>query len=224
MARATFRTEETPRGDLRHVRLLVVDDDPQALALVEMALIDAHFERIIEVVTTAAAGLRRILADEHDIYLVDHRLPDGTGIGVIHEAKEAGIDKPFILITGFGSGALDEAGLHEGAADYVEKHLLSTYLERSIRYAVRDWRAGRALRDREDQLRQAQKMEAIGRLAGGVAHDFNNLLTAIIGFTDLILERVDPGDSTADHVREIRKAASSSRSAGSSFSIRRFWT
>src|SRR5688500_5125915 len=197
-----------PRGsDLRQVRLLVVDDDEQALPLVEMALMDAHFERLIEVASTAATGLARIKADEHDIYLIDHRLPDGTGINLIHEAKEAGITKPFILMTGYGSGALDEAAFHEGAADYVEKHMLSAHLERAIRYAVRDWNAGRMLRDREDQLRHAQKMEGIGRLAGGVAHDFNNLLTAIVGFTDLILERIPQTDRTADDVREIRKAA-----------------
>ena len=194
-------------GDLRHIRLLVVDDDPQALPLVEMALMDAHFERIIEVEATAASGLKRIKADEHDIYLIDHRLPDGTGISLIHEAKKAGITKPFILMTGYGSGALDEAAFHEGAADYVEKHLLAAHLERAIRYAVRDWHVSRALHDREDQLRHAQKMEAIGRLAGGVAHDFNNLLTAIVGFTDLIVERLEPRDPTADDVREIRKAA-----------------
>ena len=152
---------------------------------------DAHFERHIEVASTVTAGLERIKADEHDIYLIDHRLPDGTGINLIHEAKKAGITKPFILMTGYGSGALDEAAFHEGAADYVEKHMLSAHLERAIRYAVRDWNASRTLRDREDQLRHAQKMEGIGRLAGGVAHDFNNLLTAIVGFTDLILERID---------------------------------
>jgi signal transduction histidine kinase len=189
------------------VRLLVIDDDPQALPLVEMALSDAHFKRTIEVIPTAAEGLQRIKADEHDVYVIDHRLPDGTGISLIHDAKSAGITKPFILITGFGSSSLDEAALHEGAADYVEKHLLGTHLERAIRYAMRDWQSSRALQDREEQLRHAQKMEGIGRLAGGVAHDFNNLLTAIIGFTDLIIERVKPLDPVADDVREIRKAA-----------------
>src|SRR5437879_2027163 len=89
--------------DLRHVSILLIDDDPQAQALIDMALIDAHFERQIEVVTTAAAGLERVKADDHDIYLVDQRLPDGTGIDLIRLAKNLGADKPFILMTGYGS-------------------------------------------------------------------------------------------------------------------------
>lgn len=59
----------------------------------------------------------------------------------------------------------------------------------------------------EEQLRQAQKMEAIGRLAGGVAHDFNNLLTAIIGYADLALRRLPEDEKVRRQIAEIKKSA-----------------
>jgi two-component system, cell cycle sensor histidine kinase and response regulator CckA len=58
----------------------------------------------------------------------------------------------------------------------------------------------------EDQLRLAQKMEAVGRLAGGVAHDFNNLLTAIIGFSQLLLKRLGPDNAGRREIEEIKRA------------------
>ena len=193
--------------DLDAIRILIVDDDPQARDLIEMALTDARFRLVLDVAPNVHGGLDRIRKDEHDLYLIDQQLPDGTGVELITEARARGAHKPFILLTGHGSLALDEDASRAGASDYVEKHMVTAQLERSIRYALRTWQATRLLHDRDEQLRHAQKVEAIGRLAGGVAHDFNNLLTAIIGYTDLIAEHLDESNAIHRDVTEIRKAA-----------------
>jgi two-component system cell cycle sensor histidine kinase/response regulator CckA len=83
-------------------------------------------------------------------------------------------------------------------------------LEESNRSLQRDIAARKeaeaALHAAEEQLRQAQKMEAVGRLAGGIAHDFNNLLTVILSYANLIIDDLPPGDPLRDDVLEIRRA------------------
>jgi signal transduction histidine kinase len=107
---------------------------------------------------------------------------------------------------------LDVFRNHDGPA-VVEVRVVETEWEgevvslASLRDITARKRAEERLRQRDEQLRQAHKMEAIGRLAGGVAHDFNNLLTAIIGYSDIMMMRLASDEPLYRYVEQISKAA-----------------
>jgi len=90
-----------------------------------------------------------------------------------------------------------------GLAVSVLAFLSVLFLERII---TERRRIRKALRSSEESLRQSQKMEAVGRLAGGVAHDFNNLLTAILGYSEILLSQLDTKGEAHEAAAEIHRA------------------
>ena len=116
-----------------------------------------------------------------------------------------------------GETSLNEV-VHIEAFDGVQKTILNSAVPlRSLDGAIlgailvhqdiSDQRAAQeALRRSEEQLRQAQKMEAVGRLAGGVAHDFNNLLTGILSYADLVLQELHADEPIRADLEQIRHA------------------
>jgi PAS domain S-box-containing protein len=110
------------------------------------------------------------------------------------------IENQFWGVIGFDDGDLERAW------HAVDESTLNA-VAGSVGGAITRKRTEDALRNSETLLRHSQKMEAIGRLAGGVAHDFNNLLTAIMGYGELIQNRLSATDPVRKEVEEICKAA-----------------
>ena len=95
----------------------------------------------------------------------------------------------------------------DGSWRFLEGVFTNLLDDPSVGAIVNNYRDATERRSLEQQVIQAQKMEAVGRLAGGVAHDFNNILTAIGGYTDLLLADLPPDDPRREDVDEIHRAA-----------------
>ncbi len=190
------------------LRVLLVEDDDDYARMLE-AILGPAGPLTLERVSTLHDASKVIDEASIDVILLDLGLPDSFGIDTVDRLRAlVGERIPIVVLTSRDDDDIAVQAVHHGAQDYLVKSTTDVHLlTRSVRYARErtEWRL--QMLQRESELRQAQKMEAVGRLAGGVAHDFNNVLTAIFGYTDLLVDQFTADDPRREDVMEIRRSA-----------------
>ena len=191
--------------------ILHLEDDPNDAALVQSTLEAGGIACTTTCVQTRADFLAALENGEFDLILSDYSMPAFDGFSALKIARAEQPDLPVIFVSGTLGEELAIDSLKNGATDYVLKERLARLAPAVLR-AMEEVEA-RAERQRlEERLIEAQKMDVIGQLAGGVAHDFNNVLGVIIGYNDLMLPELDSESLPFKCAEEIRLA--SERAAG----------
>ncbi len=200
-------------GIQQRIKVFFLEDNQDDVELELHELRKGAFEVIYEVARNRKEFFEKLPNLDADIILADYTLPDITGIEAIHICREKKIDVPIIFITGMGNELIAVDSLRAGAIDYIlKKHIVG--LSARVVRAIEIWAEHKAKEAAEAEklkyqqlLFQAQKMETVGQLAGGVAHDFNNILTAIIGYGHLLKEKMEEDDNLRIYPERILASA-----------------
>src|ERR1035441_8756564 len=186
--------------------ILHLEDNPNDAALVEATLEAGG----ITCTTTCVQNHDDFVAAlEHggfDLILSDFSMPAFDGLSALKIARAEQPNLPVILVSGTLGEELAIHSLKSGATDYVLKERLARLVP-AVRRAMHEVEERAERRRLELQFIEAQKMEVIGQLAGGVAHDFNNILGVIMGYVDLLSLELGSDSPLLKYTEEIKLAS-----------------
>jgi signal transduction histidine kinase len=187
------------------LRILLVDDDPAHVELIRRSFESRGQFPDITVARSVAAAMERLSQGSPDLLITEWRLPDGEGLELLRRPERRTF--PVMVMTGYGDQRTGVRAMRAGALDYAIKSAAAfEAMPHIVQRALREWSLMEERARLEEELRAAQRMEAISGLAGGIAHDFNNLLTIIGTHLELIQMAVPDNPEVEESAAEILKA------------------
>lgn len=172
------------------LRVLMVDDDPAIARLLGAVLRDVGVRKLTHVSTAEEAVA---CAQDADVVLLDHQLPDREGVDVLRSLRDRPHRPSVVVITAHGNEALAAEFLRRGADDYLVKDgSLPDLLPKVLERVRRERALTSALRDAEADLVQAERRAAMGEMTVTLHHEINNPLMAASAEVELLLQGADP--------------------------------
>jgi signal transduction histidine kinase len=189
------------------LRILHLEDCESDYELVQQLLVKDGLNCEVVRRDTRAGFIEDLKKRDFDLIFADCTVPEFNGVDALELARQLAPEIPFIFVSGTIGEDFAIESLHRGATDYVLKNRLARLIP-AVRRAIAETTERAKSQEMEQRLRQAQRLEAVGTLAGGVAHDFNNILTIIQGHASLLLmesrrpDRVDEIAATINHAAQ----------------------
>jgi signal transduction histidine kinase len=193
------------------LHILHLEDNPKDAQIVQSMLEAGGVPCAITLVQNHDAFVAALEKGGVDLILSDCTLPAFDGASALRIARANWPDIPLVFVSGTLGEERAIESLKAGATDYVLKERLARLVP-AVRRAMQEVEERTARRRLEARFIEAQKMEVIGQLAGGVAHDFNNLLAVIMGYSDLTIQKFPDNEEIRTPLETIR--ATAERAAG----------
>ncbi len=188
--------------------ILVVDDEEKIRKILKRILETTPHS--IDVACNGLEALEMVAEKNYELMIVDLNMPRINGEKLIQKIRRTNNQTAFIILTGHGD--------LETATRLLKEYQISEFLQKPLYspvqmlFSVASALEKQRLRlELENRLRQAQKMEALGTLAGGIAHDFSTLIGTIIGYTDIISKEIPEDSIIKDDIDSIAKVANKAK-------------